>query len=328
MSIIFTPAKRENVGLLIGLAGGTGSGKTFSAMRLASGICGDKPFAMIDTENGRALHYADQFRFDHALLHPPFEPRAYAEAIKAADAAGYPVIVVDSMSHEWAGEGGVLEMHEAELQRLGGRDNMKMLAWASPKADHKKMVQRMLQVRAHLILCFRAEEKIEMKKDANNKTVIEKKAGLTGLDGWFPICEKNLPFELTTSFLLMAQRPGVPCPIKLQQQHRVIFPADQPITEESGKRLAAWASGGSVALAPTTAAGPLAPCDIIAKRWQKLHPKPANQSAKMYQEQFYFFVKSRVGQDITAAKDLTDESIEKLSIVLDEMETARQQVAA
>jgi dephospho-CoA kinase len=64
MSFSFRPGVRENVGLLIGLAGGTGSGKTYSAMELAAGISGDKPFAVIDSEARRALHYADRFRFD------------------------------------------------------------------------------------------------------------------------------------------------------------------------------------------------------------------------------------------------------------------------
>src|SRR3954464_601021 len=164
MAFNFRPATRENVGLLIGLSGGTGSGKTYTAMRLAQGIAGDKRFAVIDTEAGRAKHYADAFKFDHGDLQPPFRPDAYAEAIKAADEAGYPVIVVDSMSHEHAGEGGLLDWHEEEYQRMGGRDAVKMTAWIKQKMAHKQMVQRLLQVRAHLILCFRAEEKIEIVK--------------------------------------------------------------------------------------------------------------------------------------------------------------------
>src|ERR1700722_16894763 len=251
MSFQFKPAIREAAGLLIGLAGGTGSGKTFSAMRLAAGISGDKPFAVIDTEAGRALHYADQFKFDHGDLKPPFSPQAYAEAILAADAAGYPVIVVDSTKHEWAGEGGVLEMHDAELDRMAGddyakRERVKMAAWIKPKMDHKKMVQRLLQVRAHLILCFRAEEKVEMIKDDKGKTVIVPKTSLTGINGWIPVCEKNLPFELTASFLLTADAPGMPKPIKLEAQHKPMFPLDKPIDEESGRKVSAWASGGKV----------------------------------------------------------------------------------
>lgn len=249
MSITFRPAIRENVSLLIGLAGGTGSGKTYTALRLASGICGDKPFALIDTEAGRAKHYADQFKFDHGDLPPPFRPDAYTEAILAADKAGYPVIVVDSMSHIWAGDGGVLDWQEEELDRMAGQDwkkreTCKMAAWIKPKMSHKHMVQKLLQVRAHLILCFRAEPKIEMIKQ-DGKMVIVPKQSLTGLDGWIPVCEKNLPFELTVSFLLMADKPGIPCPIKLQEQHRKLFPLDKPITEESGKLIAQWASGST-----------------------------------------------------------------------------------
>lgn len=248
MSFTFRPAVREAVGLLIGLAGGTGSGKTFSALRMASGIAAGKPFALIDTEAGRAKHYADQFKFDHGDLTAPFSPHAYADAIAAADKAGYPVIVVDSVSHLWAGDGGVLDMQEAELNRMAGddwkkREAIKMAAWIKPKTEHKKMVQRLLQVRAHLILCFRAEEKIEMVRGDNGKMQIIKKQTLTGLDGWVPVCEKNLPFELTASFLLLATEPGIPHPIKLQQQHRALFPLDKPITEESGKLIAQWASG-------------------------------------------------------------------------------------
>lgn len=249
MAFEFRPAKREQVGLLIGLSGGTGSGKSFSAMRLAKGIAGDRPFAVIDTEAGRAKHYADQFRFDHGDLMAPFTPERYTDAIVAADKAGYPVIVVDSASHEYAGDGGVLDMQEAELDRMAGtdwkkRESCKMASWIKPKMEHKRFVNRLLQLRAHLILCFRAEAKVEMKKGDGGRWEIVPKQSLVGLNGWIPITEKNLPFELTASFLLLAERPGIPHPIKLQEQHRALFPLDRPITEASGEAVAAWARGG------------------------------------------------------------------------------------
>lgn len=255
MTTTFKPATRENVGLLVGLVGGTGSGKTYTAMRLATGISGGKPFAVIDTEARRALHYADTFHFDHAELHAPFRPEAYTEAIKAADAAGYPVIVVDSVSHVWAGDGGVLDWQEEELNRMAGddwkkREAVKMAAWIRPKMAHKKFVQSLLQVKAHLILCFRAEPKIEMVKGENGKMVIQEKHSLTGLHGWIPVCEKNLPFELTTSLLFTADKPGIPQPIKLQEQHKALFPLDKVVDESSGERIAVWAKGGTTASAP------------------------------------------------------------------------------
>lgn len=263
----FRPAVRQNVSVLLGLSGGTGSGKSFTAMRLASGLAGGKPFVVIDTEAGRALHYADAFRFDHGDLRAPFAPAAYLDAISAADAAGYPVIVVDSMSHEWAGDGGILDMQEHELDRMAGddwkkREAVKMAAWIKPKMEHKRMMQRLLQIRAHLILCFRAEPKIEMVRE-NGKTVIQPKHTLTGLDGWVPVCEKNLPFELTASFLLTADAPGVPKPIKLPDQLRPFFSLDQPITEASGASVAGWAAGG------------------ITPDWREPHRRALNEAAGM-----------------------------------------------
>ncbi len=265
MAFTFRPAVRENVPLLIGLSGGTGSGKTYTAMRLAKGIAGDRPFAVIDTEASRARAYADSFKFDHGDLTPPFTPERYGDAIQAADEAHYPVIVVDSTSHVWAGDGGTLDQQEAELDRMAGddwkkREACRMASWIRPKMSHKQFVQRLLQLRAHLILCFRAEPKIEMVRGDGGKMEIREKQSLTGLNGWIPVCEKNLPYELTASFLLMADKPGVPLPIKLQAQHRHLFPLEQPITEEAGARLAEWAAGAPpdwskrIATAPSAAA--------------------------------------------------------------------------
>lgn len=242
MSFQFRSAIREEVGLLIGLIGPSGGGKTYTAMRLARGICGDKPFAVIDTEAGRAKHYADLFKFDHGDLKPPFRPEAYAEAIKAADDAGYEAVIVDSCSHEWAGEGGVLDWQEEELTRMAGddwkkREACKMASWIRPKMAHKHMIQRLLQVRTNIILCFRAEEKIKMEQNPQTgKMVIVPQ-------GFQPICSKELPYELTVSFLLTPDKPGIPQPIKLQEQHRKLFPLDRQINEESGKLISAWAAG-------------------------------------------------------------------------------------
>lgn len=249
MTIEFKPAVRENVPLLIGLVGGTGSGKTYTAMRLASGMAEGKKFAVIDTENGRARHYADMFKFDCGDLGEPFKPTNYLEAIKQADKAGYSVIVVDSASHMWSGDGGVLDWQEAELTRMAGdnyqkRESCKMASWIKPKADQKDFTGGILRVKAHLILCFRAEPKVEMVKNSEGKMVVQEKHSLTGLHGWIPICDKNLPFELTTSLLFTADRPGIPQPIKLQEQHRALFSLDRQVNEESGRLIAEWARGG------------------------------------------------------------------------------------
>jgi hypothetical protein len=242
VTVSFRPAKREQIPLLLGVAGGTGSGKTYSALRMARGIAQGAPFAFVDTENGRAKHYADLFpEMRHAEIHAPFRPEKYADAI-VQGASEYPVVVVDSMSHEWAGDGGCLDWHD---DLMGGNQAKNFSAWIEPKKAHKRMLTQLLQLNAHVILCFRAEPKVEAKKNERGQWEYVPKPSLTGLDGWIPISEKMLPYELTASFLLMADQPGYPRPIKLQEQHKPFVPLDQPLSEETGRQLAAWAAGSA-----------------------------------------------------------------------------------
>lgn len=250
MTTEFVDAVRRDINLLILLAGGTGSGKTESAMRLATGLAGGQPFAVIDTENGRALHKADDYRFKHAPLDEPFTPERYAEAVKDADAAGFPVIIIDSGSHEWEGLGGVLDMQAAEFERMGSRDAGRMASWIEPKARHKRFVQTLLRTKAHVILCLRAEDKVEMVK-VNGKTEVRAKESLIGTQGWIPIVEKRLPFEATISLLLLQTNPGVPVPIKLERRHADLVFTDVPLDEATGERLATWAKGSGAVSSPT-----------------------------------------------------------------------------
>lgn len=241
--IAFAPAKREAIRLLLGVAGGTGSGKTYSGLRLARGLSGEDRFAVIDTENGRASMYADEFSFDVAPLGPPFKPSKYAEAIQAAEAKGYGVIMVDSTSHSWTGEGGVLEWHD-ELER--GDASRKMLAWQEPKKDHRTFENALLQVRAHVILCFRASPKVEMKRNAETgrmEVVPKQRIAGGSLDGWIPESDPRLPYELTASFLLMADAPGIPKPIKLPHALAPYVSLDSPLSEDVGRALGVWAAG-------------------------------------------------------------------------------------
>lgn len=263
MSFTHRPGKRESLSLMIGIAGGTGAGKTYSGMRLAAGLAGGKVFAVVDTENGRANFYADDFKFEHGEIREPFRPDTYVEAIQALDREGFPVILVDSMSHEYAGDGGILDWHDelvtefVKRAKAGGdtraewqiEESNKMRAWIEPKLAHKAMMSKLLQVKAHLIFCFRAEPKTEIAKE-NNKTVIREKKGMMGLNGWFPVCEKNMPFEMTSYFLMTAEKPGIPMPITLREPHKAFFPLDKPISEESGRLMAAWARGGTASLQP------------------------------------------------------------------------------
>ena len=245
-AFLFKPAIRENTPMVIALAGASGSGKTFTALLLAEGMADGGKVAVIDTEGRRALHYADlrdersgeaRFRFDHCELRPPFSPDRFLEAMKAAEQAGYRVIVIDSFSDEHEGEGGLIDMAAA------GRSENTAANWARPKAMHKLIVRWLRQARCHVIFCLRAEERVRLEKVWDERKQREVTAVVPV--GWVPICEKRFMFDMTASFLLTPDKPGVPQPIKLQEQHRRFFPDGLPVTKESGRLLAAWAVGGA-----------------------------------------------------------------------------------
>lgn len=298
MTFAFTPAVRERVSLIIGIAGTTGSGKTLSALKIARGLCAgdDSRIAAIDTESGRLKHYApapgekpgpDRFGFMYGALHAPFTPEAYIDAIKAADEAGFEVILIDSFSHVWEGDGGLHDIHDEDTEKAVEKSRAQAIergwnfdeaaaaekaslgAWKAPKRRHKRMVSRLLQCRAHLIICMRAEEKLRMEQVVERrngreykKTVITAAKDLPLVERWVPSVEKRFPYELTLSFIVAPTDPGVPIPLKLQQQHRPAVPLDRPLTEETGRQLAAWANGGAVTpIAPQAAQQPAKPTD-------------------------------------------------------------------
>ncbi|HOD42252.1 MAG TPA: AAA family ATPase, partial [Candidatus Wallbacteria bacterium] len=107
----FIRATKNATKLRVGISGAAGSGKTYSALKIATGIGGK--IAVIDTERGSASLYADKFDFDTVQIEPPYTPDKYIEAIKLAERSGYGTIIVDSLSHAWAGSGGLLDMHDA-----------------------------------------------------------------------------------------------------------------------------------------------------------------------------------------------------------------------
>ncbi|WP_165820060.1 AAA family ATPase [Microvirga sp. KLBC 81] len=247
MTFTFAPAKRERVSLLIALAGASGSGKTYSALELATGMSPEGKIAFIDTEARRGLHYADRFKFMHSDMRPPFRPERFIEGIRAAESAGAEVVIIDSFSHEYDGEGGIMDWAD-ELAESGVKSPGN---WKDPKLAHKKMMNALLQCRASLIFCLRADEKISIDKKevegSNGRTFM--KTVITPL-GWMPICEKRFMYEMTASFTLTPDRPGRPnfsLPHKLQDQHRGMFTDAEPISRKAGQLLAEWARGGSPA---------------------------------------------------------------------------------
>lgn len=262
------PAVREDTPLLVGLFSPAGAGKTYSALRLATGIQsvvgGD--IVVIDTEAGRALHYSDKFKFKHMDFAPPFGSLDYLDAIRAAAASKPGVIVVDSMSHEHIGEGGYLSLAEKEVDRMAGddfgkRERVKMAGWIKPANHRQQMIQGILQLRGNFIFTFRAKEKTRPIK-VGGKTEIENM-------GFMPLAGDEMLFEQTANCLLLPKAGGVATwnpefggekyMMKLPEQFMGILDDGKPLSEEHGAKLARWARGGAAKAPQGVASAPQQP---------------------------------------------------------------------
>jgi len=190
MSILnIRPAVRGGSKPIIGICGTSGSGKTFTALKMARGMVKSaSEIGLLDTENKRGSLYADILDgpFQIGDLYAPFSPARYRDAIKEFQAAGVKVLVIDSISHEWEGEGGCDDI--ANLPLLNGG---KMANWIGAKRQHKTFMNTLLYCPMPVIVCIRAREKTDFKNPSKPISL-----------GLQPICEKNFMFELTASMLI------------------------------------------------------------------------------------------------------------------------------
>lgn len=215
---------RQKAKLRIGIAAPSGFGKTYSALLLARGLTDswDK-VCLIDTENGSADFYQDLGDYNVNPLVAPYSPEAYAEAIRECEDAGMEVIIVDSITHEWDGKGGCLQI----VEDLGGRYQ----DWAKVTPRHQKFIDAILQSKCHVITTVRKKQDYEMTNKDGKLTV--QKAGLK------EITREGFEYELTLSFNIENKNH-----LATASKDRTGLFDGKPeftITEETGKQLKKWA---------------------------------------------------------------------------------------
>lgn len=244
-----SPAVRKKVPLLMGVTGPSGGGKTFSALRLATGMArvyGGEIIG-IDTEHNRMLHYADRFKFRHVPFSPPFSPLDYIDVIAHGVKHKNAVLLIDSASHEHIGEGGVLDQHDKVVAAKGHAHNM--IAWAEPKAQRRALINYILQTVDAAIFCFRAKERIDMN--------VKPPASL----GYMAEAGDEFIFELAANALLLEGAMGVPHwnpqergaqkMVKMPEQFRkLLLDHKGPLDERIGEEMAKWAIGGASPVGP------------------------------------------------------------------------------
>ena len=235
MSIIkIEEARREGAKVVIGLAGTSGSGKTYTALQLAYGLAkrNGKKLGFLDTENRRGRLYADVLGSPFLIgdLVAPFSPARYIEAIKAFEEAGCEVLIIDSGTHEWEGVGG--------CEEIANDGNPKFPRWNKAKSEHKRFMNALLQSSMHIVICFRAREKVKIERGDRGENVVIP----LGLQ---PITEKNVMFEMTASIMMDAEgarQDVLKCPAALRN---FLGRGTGYISVEDGEAVRAWIDGAA-----------------------------------------------------------------------------------
>lgn len=229
MGIEFRKAERKKAKLRLALIAPSGFGKTYSALRIAKGL-GEKT-AVLDTEAGSADLYANDFDYDVLTMNAPFDAKKYIMAIKAAEEAGYGTLIIDSLSHVWAGTGGLLDKQGAIADKGGNS----FAAWRFVTPDYTALVDAILQSKMHIIVTLRA------------KTDYAIEAGKVLKLGLAPVIRENFEFEMGVVFDLDKNHNGHP-----SKDRTGLFDAKiVPMNEEVGTTLKTWLEYGNQPSAET-----------------------------------------------------------------------------
>lgn len=258
MAIEKRKAQRSKVSPKVGFGASSGAGKTYSALRLAYGYCGDwSKICLIDSEGGRGELYANSTikgvhigEYDYIRLDPPFTPKRYIEAIKAAENdPNIEVIIVDSLSHAWAGTGGILDMKNAFAQSDKEND---FTAWRKVTPEHNTLVDSVLRSRCAVFMTLRHKTEYVIEENSKGQK-IPRKIGLA------PVFRDGIEFEATVYFDLSQEHYA-----NATKDNTGLFDGQpQILTEENGKQLKAWFDSGAE-VKPST---PLPSDDMTGERW-------------------------------------------------------------
>lgn len=227
----FVKAERKKSKLRLCLTGVSGAGKTYSALRLATGLGGK--IAFIDTEAGSAQLYSNVADFDVMELSAPYSPSRYIDAINQAELAGYDVLIIDSLSHAWAAEGGVLDMVDKISQSSNSKNSF--TSWNKGTKEQNNLVSKILSSSLHIICCLRSKTAYEL-VDTGNGRKAPKKFGLA------PVQRENLEYEFTAVIDISRDSHLA----VISKNRTSLFSDETPflITEETGKEFISWLDQG------------------------------------------------------------------------------------
>ena len=233
---IFQKAVRQVAKLRLALSGPSGSGKTYSALLIASGIVPIEKVAVVDTENGSANLYANLGTYSVLTLHPPYTPKKYIEAIHAAEQEGFELVIIDSLSHAWNGEGGLLEQKDkATDAKYKGNG---WAAWREVTPEYNKLIETMLNSSCHIIATMRSKTEYMQDDSSGRKRIVKVGAA--------PIQRDGIEYEFTVVFDLSIDHVAT-----VNKDRTRLFDGQYFVpTPDVGKTLKQWLDAGEPAPAP------------------------------------------------------------------------------
>lgn len=227
---MFRKAERKQAKLRLALCSPSGAGKTYSALLLAKGLGGK--VALLDTENGSGDLYANLFDYDIASITGSYEPKKYIDIIKNAEKAGYSTLIIDSLTHAWSGEGGILDS-QSKIQQTSKSGNS-YFAWRDVTPVHNALVNAILQSKMHIICTMRTKTAYEMQQGSNGK-LTPVKIGLA------PIQRDGMEYEFTV--VLDVCMDNHLCSAS-KDRTRLFDGKHFVITEDTGIELLKWLNDG------------------------------------------------------------------------------------
>jgi len=232
---MFKPAKKEKLKCRLAIEGPSGSGKSLSSLLIARGLVGEEgKIALIDTEKDSGKLYSDITPFDHAALDEPYTPERYIALIQMAERGGYDCIIIDSMSHEWVGTGGILEIHD----KMPGNS---WINWGKCNPRHEAFLNAMLKSPCHIIATMRSKQSYTQEADGNGKQQVKKL-------GMAPQQRDGIEYEMTAVLKMDVSHQA-----EGDKDRTGLFPVGQWFTPsvDTGKALGAFLDAG---VAPETKA--------------------------------------------------------------------------
>lgn len=187
MSSLFVKATKAEAKARIAITGPSGAGKTDTALQWATVLSDGGKIAVIDTERDSAKLYADRYDFDTLSMSAPYHPNRVVDALADAEQAGYAVVIIDSLTHFWSGQGGILEIVDQAGQVAKGNN---FAGWKIATPIQQRMVDAILAFNGHVIVTMRSKTEYSLEKDERGRTV-PKKVGMA------PQQRDGLEYEFT-----------------------------------------------------------------------------------------------------------------------------------